>query len=144
MTNEERLKEIREAKDAGNQALYSLRNVQRMLNSAGNWGLLDMFGGGLLSGMMKHSKISNANQQMEQAKYQLKSFQKELNDIDVPGDFGVNVGDFLMFADFFFDGLVADWMVQSKIGDAKRQVSDAIYKIEKIMVDLDQWERQVI
>lgn len=56
MTNEQRLKEIKEAKEAGNRALTSLHSAQDMLKSAGNWGLLDMFGGGLISGMAKHSK----------------------------------------------------------------------------------------
>ncbi|MDD3402918.1 MAG: hypothetical protein PHQ72_06135 [Hespellia sp.] len=143
MTREEIRKEIREAKDAGNRSLMSLRNAQQLLSSAGNWGLLDMFGGGLISGMMKHSKLSSANQQMEAARYQVQSFQKELQDINVPGDFGVNISDFLMFADFFFDGIIADWMVQSKIGEAKQQVNEAIEKIENILNDLNSWERQI-
>lgn len=143
MTREDTLREIREAKDAGNRALLSLRNAQQLLGSAGNWGLVDMLGGGFFTSMIKHSKLNDANQQMEQAKYQLQSFQKELQDINVPGNFGVNVSDFLVFADFFFDGLIADWMVQSKIGDAKMQVNEAIDRIQRVMNDLDSWERQV-
>lgn len=143
MTREENLKEIREAKYAGNRALMSLRNAQKMLGSAGNWGLVDMLGGGFFSGMIKHSKLNDANQQMEDARYQLQSFQKELSDINVPGSFRVDVSDFLMFADFFFDGLIADWMVQSKIGEAKSQVSDAIGRIERVMSDLNMWEQQI-
>ena len=45
----------------------------------------------------------------------------------------MEVGGFLSFADFFFDGLVADYLVQSKIEDAKRQVADAINMISDIM-----------
>ena len=48
----------------------------------------------------------------------------------------INVGDFLSFADIFFDGFVADWLVQSKIRDARRQVSDAIRQIEDIRLQL--------
>ena len=40
------------------------------------------------------------------------------------------------FADFFLDGLVADYMVQSKIADAREQVDDAINRIEKILADV--------
>ena len=144
MTREQTIKEIREARAAGNDTLVSLRNAQQLLNSAGNWGLLDMFGGGLLSGMMKHSKLSQANNQMEQARARIRSFQKELQDINVPGSFGVNVSDFLVFADFFFDGLIADWMVQSKISEAKMQVNQAIEKVGRILNDLDNWERQAL
>ncbi|MDO5574597.1 MAG: hypothetical protein Q4G60_11545 [bacterium] len=143
MTREETLKEIREAQDAGMRSLRCLQDAQKLLSSAGNWGLVDMFGGSFLSGLMKHSKISDANHQMEQAKYEVQRFQKELQDINVPGNFGVGVGDFLTFADFFFDGLIVDWMVQSKIKEAKRQVEDAIRKIEIVLRDLDNWQRQL-
>lgn len=48
----------------------------------------------------------------------------------------MEVGSFLSFADFFFDGFVADYLVQSKISDAKGQVSDAIRRVEQILRDL--------
>ena len=41
------------------------------LNSAKNWGLVDMFGGGFFTTMLKHSKMDQAKQNMEQAKYDL-------------------------------------------------------------------------
>lgn len=136
MNNEIMRKEMKEAIDAGERALISLKNAKEKLNSAGNWGLFDMFGGGFISTMMKHSKMNDAGQLMENAKADLKNFQKELRDINVPLDLRMEVGSFLSFADFFFDGFVADYLVQSKIADAKEQVSDAIYKIEQILSQL--------
>ena len=44
MSNEIMKREMKEAMDAGERALTSLRNAQVKLNSAGNWGLFDMFG----------------------------------------------------------------------------------------------------
>ena len=41
---------------------------QEKLNSASNWGIFDMFGGGLFSAIMKHSKMDDAQQLMEAAK----------------------------------------------------------------------------
>ena len=49
--NEVEAREIREAIDAADNALDHLRSARRYLDSAGNWGLLDMFGGGLISGL---------------------------------------------------------------------------------------------
>ncbi|MDO4555815.1 MAG: hypothetical protein Q4B70_11805 [Lachnospiraceae bacterium] len=143
MTREDSLREIQEAKAAGNRSLASLKRAQKVLNSAGNWGLVDLFGGGFLTGMMKHSKLSEANQLMEQARLEIYNFQRELKDVNVPGNFGVNISDFLVFADFFFDGMIADWMVQSKIGEAKMQVNEAIERIEGILNDLNNWQRQI-
>ena len=39
-------KEKREAIEAGRRALNSLQTAKENLNSAKNWGLVDMFGGG--------------------------------------------------------------------------------------------------
>ena len=57
-------------------------------------------------------------------------------DVDNIPEFRIETGDFLTFADYFFDGIVADWLVQSKINDAKRQVDNAIVKVNYIMGQL--------
>ncbi len=136
MGNEMMRREMKEAIDAGERALSSLRMGQEKLNSAGNWGIFDMFGGGLISSIVKRSKMDDAASLMESAKADLKRFQRELRDVNVPLDLKMEVGSFLSFADFFFDGFVADYLVQSKISDAKEQVTDAIYRVEQILRDL--------
>ena len=113
-------KEKREAIEAGRRALNSLRTAKENLNSAKNWGLVDMFGGGFFTTLLKHSKMDQAKRNMEQAKYDLRSFSRELND----------------FADYFFDGFVVDWVVQDRINNAKRQVEEAIRRTESIVNQL--------
>ena len=76
-------KERNEAIDAGERALTSLRAARGELQSAGNWGLLDLFGGGMISGLVKHSKMGNAQKYMEEAKYNLQSFSRELQDVNM-------------------------------------------------------------
>ena len=127
---------MQEAVNAGERALSSLRMAKEKLDSAGNWGLFDMFGGGLFSTMVKRSKMDDASGLMEAAKTDLKRFQKELSDVNIPMDLRMEVGSFLSFADFFFDGFVADYLVQSKISEAKEQVSDAIIRVEQILSEL--------
>ena len=61
-------KERNEAIASGERALTSLRAAREELRSAGNWGLVDLFGGGMISGLVKHSKMGNAQRYMEQAK----------------------------------------------------------------------------
>jgi len=136
MMKEVMRREMQEAIVAGERALSSLRSAHEKLNSAGNWGIFDMFGGGLFSTIMKRSKMSDAQNLMENAKSDLLRFQRELKDVNIPLDLRMEVGSFLSFADFFFDGFVADYLVQTKISDAKSQVSDAIYKVERILNEL--------
>lgn len=135
-TNYLKEKEVREAMQAGQEALNYLNQARTCLNSAGNWGLLDMFGGGLLSTFVKHSKMNDAEKLVQQAREALKRFQRELMDVDTISEFHIETGDFLSFADYFFDGFISDWLVQSRISDAKRQVDNAIQKVNYIMNQL--------
>ena len=86
MSNELMNREIREAIDAGERALTSLKAAQAKLNSARNWGFFDMIGGGFFSSLMKRSQMDGASECMERAKQDLKRLRKELGDIHVPMD----------------------------------------------------------
>ena len=127
---------ITKAIEAGHRALNSLSTAKENLNSAKNWGLVDMFGGGFFSTMLKHSKMDQAKQNMEQAKYDLRNFSRELNDVNMACNLHIDTGNFLSFADYFFDGFVVDWMVQDRINNAKRQVEEAIRRTESIVNQL--------
>lgn len=129
-------REIAEAIEAGERSLRSLNEAKKYLDSASNWGVVDMIGGNFLSGLMKHSKIDNAKQALQQAKEDLTSFENELKDVQGLRNVNIDIGDFLTFADFFFDGLIADVMVQSKISEARRQVNEAIPRVQNAVEKL--------
>ena len=130
-------KEKREAIAAGQRALNSLRAAQNDLDSAKNWGLWDMFGGSFFSTMIKRSKMDAAKGNMEQAKYDLQIFSRELRDVSVSCNLEMETGDFLSFADWFFDGFIVDWMVQERINKARSQVAEAIWQVENILRQLE-------
>ena len=127
-------KEIREAIQAGEWALKSLREVDAYLDQARKWGVLDIFGGGFISDLVKHSKIRSASEYMERARNDLRRFQTELYDIAELPNVNFEIGDFLTFADFFFDGFLADFMVQSKINKARETVNRAL-ELTQIMLE---------
>ena len=95
-----------------------------------------MFGGGFISTMVKHSKMDQAKQNMEEARNDLRNFSRELNDVNMACHLDIETGDFLSFADWFFDGFVVDWMVQDRINQASRQVAEAICRVEGILRQL--------
>ncbi len=140
MTNENLAREVREARNAGIRALNSLRKAQGYLNSARGWGIFDMFGGGMITSMIKHSKLNEARMCIAQAREDLRIFQEELKDVQMPD---IEVNGFLTFADFFFDGFLADIMVQQKINEARRQIEEACLKVEDIIRELQQIEAQI-
>ena len=129
-------KEIQEAIISGERALNSLKNAQEKLNSARNWGIFDMLGGGFITDLIKHSKMSDASSYMEDAKRDLLVFQRELRDVQGHVELKVDISGFLTFADFFFDGIIADYLVQSKIAEARSQVEQAISIVEQLLADL--------
>ena len=129
-------KEKREAIEAGRRALNSLQAAKENLNSAKNWGLVDMFGGGFFTTMLNHSKMEKAKRNIEKAKSYHRNFSRELNDVNMACNLNIDTGDFLSFADYFFDGFVVDWVVQDRINNAKRQVEEAIRRTESIVNQL--------
>ena len=127
-----RSREISEAIQAANEALEHLEAAERELDSAGRWGMFDMFAGGMLSSFVKHSRLGTAQDEIDAAKRALKRFARELRDVDESGGLNVEVGGFLGFADIFMDNIVADWLVQAKIDAAKRQVAEAIEQVTRV------------
>lgn len=126
-------RERREAKEAGEIALRSLRRAKQELNGARGWGIYDMLGGGMLSTLIKHGKMDKARSYIEEAKWELQKFSRELRDVTYITGVDFGIGDFATFADFFFDGMLADFYVQTKINEARRQVDDAIRRVEMIL-----------
>lgn len=138
MADERMKQEIREAMGAGARALVSLKAAREKLESARKWGIVDLLGGAFITDVVKHSRMKEATACMETAKRDLQRFQKEVGDVDIPMDLRMEVSSFLSFADFFFDGLVSDYLVQSRIADAKEQVDEAICYVETLMKKLKQ------
>ena len=125
--------EIREAIEAGERALRSLKDAKSSLASARDWGIVDIIGGKGLSGLIKHVKIGDARSSLNRAKADLDRFSRELSDVrDIQG-LNIEIGDFITFADFFFDGFIADMMVQSKIRRAQNNIDEAIYRVENLL-----------
>ena len=125
--------ERQEAIEAGQDALNALHQAEDYLKSARNWGILDILGGGLVINILKHSKMEKAKVYMERAKWSLERFGKELNDVAGYVDLDFNTTDFLNFADYFFDGFLADLAMQSRINKARDRVDEAIWKVEDIL-----------
>ena len=133
--NEIERREIKEAIDAADDALYHLKEARSCLSSAGNWGLFDLLGGSAISGLLKHSKMGKAEAEVQAAKASLARFSKELH--DVSGYSSIHIDGLLTFGDFFVDVFLIDVIVQSKINDAKKQCDKTIKQVESIKKELE-------
>lgn len=133
-------KELVEAIEAGKHALALLQKVEDSLGSARSWGVWDMLGGGLIATAVKHSRIDDARQHAHNTQQALHRFGRELKDVDphLSTGISIDIGAFATFADYFFDGLIVDWIVQSRINDSLEKVKSAEKVVRSILQNLQQ------
>ncbi|MCR4896503.1 MAG: hypothetical protein K5891_06965 [Lachnospiraceae bacterium] len=128
----DRRKEIQEAIYAADHAISALERAGDFLRKASGWGVWDILGGGFITTFMKHARMNDAEEALEQARAAVRTFGRELRDVEDLEDIRIDTGDFLSFADYFWDGALTDILMQSRIGKSRRQVEDAIMRISRI------------
>lgn len=130
---ENQKKEIREAISAGTKAKNIAEQVLSELDDAEGWGTWDLLGGGLISDLAKHSSLDDAQEEIEHLQVQLRRFKTELADVTIRAEMQVNIDGFLRFADYFFDGLFADWAVLDQIEESQAEVKSVIKQIQAVL-----------
>lgn len=133
-----RLKELHEAVDAGKSALFTANNILSSLDSAEDLGTWDIFGGGLLVDLAKHDHLDSAQEMVETLQVRLRRFKTELTDVQIDADLQISIDGFTRFADFFFDGLFADWTVMDRIDQARSQVRRTRDQISSVLSRLEE------
>lgn len=130
------INEIEEAIQAGNEVLRHIDKALGSLDSAEGWGTWDLLGGGLMSDLMKHSHIDDAKGEADQIQSNLSQFRAELADVRIQNEIHFETDGFGKFADFFFDGLIADWCMQSRITDSKSSIENVKQQVETVLSKL--------
>jgi len=146
LTNYKR--EIREAISAGQGVKSQTNAILNSLSKAKNWSTYDMIAGdGIISHIAKHEHLNTAQSEIEHLQVQLRRFRTELVDVKISADMKVNIDGFLGFADYFFDGLIADWQVRKRINNSLEEVEGVRSKVEQALRKLggmhDSAERQL-
>jgi hypothetical protein len=132
------VKEYGEAVAAGEEVVAGLDRVIAYFKSAGNWGVVDLLGGGLIVTAVKHSKIDKAKAAIHEVQSRMGRFQRELADLRTRPDspLRIEISSFEKFADFLIDGLIFDWIVQSKIRKSLDAALEARGKMEAVLREL--------
>jgi hypothetical protein len=130
------LKEIGEAVLAGKSVISELEKVIESLENAESWGTWDLLGGGLLSTALKHSNIDNARSGIAHVQEKMSLFTRELADVRKAVELDIDVDGYSTFADYFFDGLIIDWVVQSEIVASLKRTRQARKLIAQAIVEL--------
>ncbi|MBQ6689565.1 MAG: hypothetical protein IJN02_10085 [Bacteroidales bacterium] len=136
--------EIKEAISAGYSARGTADRILSELEDADGWNTWDILGGGgIITHMAKHSHLDEAQDLVQELQSQLRRFKTELADIQISANMQVNIDGFLRFADYFFDGLFADWAVGDKISQSLSSVSNTKSEINRMLDKLNDMEKAV-
>lgn len=131
------LREVNEAVEAGYQAEGAVRQTVEALNSAGNWGTWDLLGGGMLSSVIKHSRLDEAREAADAAQPLLERFRRELADVQAATDLDLPVDGLTRFVDIFMDSFLFDLLVQSRIRASLEQAEAVQAQVRQIIVRLE-------
>ena len=132
-------REIDEARDAGNKASRALDAALDKLGSAEGMSVWDTFlGGGLIVSALKYSEIDSSDDYVHRAQRALRHFETELMDVQnvASESFTVNNNDIFTFTDIFFDNIFSDWMVHSRITDAKSKLNTVLRDVRRVQDQL--------
>ena len=137
MTDEKLLTEINEAIEAGQDAQMRLRRIQETLRSAKGWGIYDLLGGGLISGMIKRIRMEKAQQQIEELRGSLERFNSELKDVRVQCNTSAELSAWLNITDLVLDDPLSDWLSLSEIKDAKAEIDRTEKEVTALLARLE-------
>jgi hypothetical protein len=121
-------REIDEAIRAAHDAVQALWVAAERLGSAGSWSTYDTWlGGGVIGSMVKHDRIDQAHQAASYAESRLAVLRSELADVGVGPEVSpsLSLDRTTRFVDIWFDNIVTDLAVGSRISKAKETVSSA-------------------
>ncbi len=132
-------KELQEVLDAGRDVHVQVQQALNALDSAENWGVVDMMGGGMMTTMMKRDRMNQAKNAMTEIEYLLRKFRAELSDIAGADTVGAaNFGKEWSMMDYLMDGFFIDYMVQQEITESLSNMRRLEKEIERVCATIQQ------
>ena len=110
-----------------------LEKALSVLSQAKSFGVWDLLGGGLVSGIGKYTKLNEVRRCVDEAQFKLKSLRKYLDDWDLCGTPSLNeFGSMMQTLDVILDCFGADVMVQMEMADWQRELQIMIVKLDTL------------
>ena len=127
------MKDIEESIGAGKALYQEIGYTKEILQSAKNWGTLDLLGGDFISSMAKHQKVDEAQKQFARVSNLLVNFNKELEDINMSS---LNFSTSMKTFDIFFDNIFTDISVNNQISKSYDDSCKLGKKVNDILINL--------
>lgn len=102
---------------------------------------MDILGGGLITSVIKHSRLGDANHALARAREALARFSAELDDVRGVAGLTAEVNRWNAFFDIACDNWLADIFVQKEMSDAADRVDEAIETVKRAVRRLEDARR---
>jgi hypothetical protein len=135
------LTELTESRQAAGRALASIAAATASFESAGNWGVWDMVGGGMISSMVKKERVREGLSGIDRVQSDLRRLEQELDDVrhavptSVPE--GLEIGSGAWTWDVWFDNIFSDLNMQSRIREMEGNLTHLAGKVRRIANEID-------
>lgn len=134
---EHEITELEEALDVGYRACDISDHIISELTEADNLATVDVFMDSALFDFSKREHIESAQGLVGNLQAELRRFKTELADVQIQGNIQIEIDDFSMFADWFFDNIFTDWDIKDKIErsleqakETRKQIADTIHLLK--------------
>ena len=135
------IRETNEAMAAGRSILGQLENIERSLDDAQACAQWDLFTRkSIITHIAKWTYLDDAQMHAQKLDALVRRFKAELSDLSIQTDFSLPGSDGLRFVDWFFDGLIVDWTVLSRIQEAQGNLSPSRYQVQNLLGELRKYE----
>lgn len=130
------LRELKEAKIAAVEVDRSICLALKNLKRVEKFGSAEMYGAGAGSAFAKKQYIDKAISGAIKINYQLNKLEKELSDVYASYVF-LTINKYQNFIDSFYDHLITDWVLKSKLTNAVNALQLALAQVQRIQDTLD-------
>ena len=129
-------KDMREVKQQTEKVLALIEEALKKLNSASNWGLYDILGGGMISSVIKRNRMKDSNQLLKEIEDTMRKLQDEYVHIELslPDKFYLDFS--TEFLDVWFDNIWTDLSVQNNLKRTREQLErlrEKIFELDRVL-----------
>ena len=125
--------DVQEVIDLAGEAIQHLYHAKEGLHSARDWGIADVFCGGVIITTLKQQKINDARVEIAYADEALRILQSRIQDQFEVRNISFEMSRLATLADYIFDNPITDLYIQNQINEASNQVDEVIQHTEELI-----------
>ncbi|MCH4887575.1 hypothetical protein EZV73_08325 [Acidaminobacter sp. JC074] len=141
--NNEVLREIREAKEAGDQLKEAFNCILESFSSADDLGIIDILENGLLVSDCGHESVKKTNEQLVLIQQNIRRYHIEVMDVLGVTDLHLDISRLLVFSDCFLVRVIEGDELSEKLDGAVELIKEMMRHIDESLLILDQKRNEI-